>query len=178
MTWRPRLRAWWRRTPPPSRAPVRTPHLDPDCPLAAALVPLAAVSGPEALPRDRVAVHHPPTPCTVCGVPVATSTRANRSKRGRVFCSPEHLDAAGHPEPAPRPAPPPPDMPQCPRPDKHAFATEPEAEEFFHVLLAVDPDLHAYPCRCGSWHVGHGPDPANTIAAIARIRVVGKRRTA
>jgi hypothetical protein len=43
---------------------------------------------------------------------------------------------------------------ECPRPDKRKL-TQAEAEE--HVKKArytLHPDIRAYQCKCGAWHVG------------------------
>lgn len=141
------------------------------CPLAPAVVPVWAVSPSTTAAGDRPVVHHPPAECELasCDIDVWISTRENRSKRHRVFCSAEHKATDGHPAPA-RPKGPAFTPGRCPRPEKKAFATAEECADEFRTLLAADGSLTVYQCRCRRWHAGHPHvDDAMRIGAIAKI---------
>lgn len=141
------------------------------CPRAPAVVPVWAVSPSATAPAQRPVVHHPPVECELdgCEVDVWISTRENRSKKHRVFCSAAHKAAEAYPERRPKgPAFTP---GRCPRPEKKAFDTAEACGEEFRTLLAADGSLEVYQCRCRRWHAGHpGVDDAMRIGAIATIK--------
>lgn len=111
---------------------------------------------------DRINVHWPPELCQVCGVACRTSTRATRTKKGLVYCSPEHLAVA---RPLPEPL-----RPACPRPDKQGrYGTQEEAERADPIRLRGIERFHAYLCACGWWHLGKERDWGDTIGARAKI---------
>jgi hypothetical protein len=49
-------------------------------------------------------------------------------------------------------------MPECPRPEKIPHRTRWAARAAISALYQAgkgNPDLNAYRCDCGAWHVGH-----------------------
>jgi hypothetical protein len=49
-------------------------------------------------------------------------------------------------------------MGACPRPEKVRYPDKAAAKQAIRELYAKgrgNPDLMAYPCVCGAWHVGH-----------------------
>jgi hypothetical protein len=73
---------------------------------------------------------------------------------------------------------------RCPRPEKRAYPTEEAALRHRNRLrFGADgsPDLAAYRCSCGMWHVGHSRERLNRrIGAALRHghRLPGQRRRA
>lgn len=48
----------------------------------------------------------------------------------------------------------------CPRPEKRRYGSKIEAKGVIAAMYRHgdgNPDLNAYLCVCGSWHVGHNP---------------------
>lgn len=69
-------------------------------------------------------------------------------------------------------------MTACPRPDKLRHPTPASAWAHAHALRrgGGSPDIRAYPCRCGTWHVGH--DPRSLHQRIRRALHHHRRRAA
>lgn len=63
----------------------------------------------------------------------------------------------------------------CPDPYKRSFATGVEAADAFRDLMATDPFLKVYPCRCRRWHVGHPPPPRIARGSSRPRRHLGQR---
>lgn len=139
----------------------------PDCPAAAAFVPLWTVAFPRVGEWSGYLagsmIHHPPEPCTLDGCPglVVASSRETRSKKHRPYCTADHKAQAATPPPArpkgPAYTPPTRFRPPapCPTPRKLVFESYAAAEQHFAELLAEDPTLQIYRCVCHSWHAGH-----------------------
>ena len=93
--------------------------------------------------------------CELHGRRVWVTTRATRSKRRAVFCSPACKAERAHPTKEQAAARVERLRPKCRRPDKKAFDTEAECRSHFAALLKIDPTLGIYECRAGHWHAGH-----------------------
>lgn len=149
-------------------------HRD-DCPRALALIPLAVIGGPDPGPDGRLMVHHPPELCRYCETAVTITDRTTRAKNardggsatgrrtpGRVYCTPEHKQAARDPawqsvqDRAAAGLPPRTTRTDvCPTPAKRSYATREDCLAAFADLMARDPYLRAYGCACGCFHAGH-----------------------
>lgn len=69
-------------------------------------------------------------------------------------------------------------MADCPRPEKHRHPTRDAAQAAIVSLYRAgkgNPDLVAYQCVCGAWHVGH--NLAHFRKRIRRALAAGNRTT-
>lgn len=68
----------------------------------------------------------------------------------------------------------------CPHPEKVAHATEAAALKHRNGLrygAGASPDLVAYLCRCGAWHVGHSREHLDArIKRSLRPKIQRKRQ--